>query len=178
MEENSEALVQARESLLKTVVESYREEYKEIIDNWHRLEGKAQGSVAISGIFIAGVFAYLRDNIALMPCYQKILLGAGIICLLISVSFSILALRIRQLPAPPMGEYLDRLVCDLLEVTDSSLLERLPLFVQDQITGWRNVRKGLVDANLRKAKNIWIGQILLVISILIVGILALSKMMS
>jgi hypothetical protein len=111
-----------------------------------------------------------------MNCYQKILLGGGIICLLISVAFSIMALRIRKLPAPPMGEYLDRVVCDLLQVKDSELLERIPLLVQDQITGWRIVRKGLGDSNLCKAKNIWIGQILLVVAILIVGVLALSTM--
>jgi len=176
VEETPDALVQARESLLKTVLESYPEEYKEFVNNWHSLEGKAQGSVAIAGIFIAGAFAYLRENIALMNCYQKTLLGCGIVCLLITVAYSIMALRIRKLPAPPMGEYLDKIVCDLLRVKDSELLERIPLFVQDQIIGWRIVRKGLSDSNLRKAKNIWIGQILLVGAILIIGILALSTL--
>jgi hypothetical protein len=177
MPKTPDALVQAKESLLNTVLESYREEYKRIVKNWNSLEGKAQGNAAIAGIFIAGAFAYLRENIVHMHCYQKYLLGAGIVCLLITVVFSIMALRIRQLPVPPMGEYLDKIVCDLLKVNGSELLERIPFFVQDQINGWRIVRKGLVDSNLRKAKNVWIGQVLLVVAILIVGVLALTTMM-
>jgi hypothetical protein len=177
METIPDTLVQAKESLLKAVLDSYQEEYKRIINNWNRLETKAQGSVAIAGIFIAGAFAYLRENIALMQCYQKIMLGAGIICLLIAVLFSILALRIRQLPVPPMGKYVDRLVCDLLTINDKELFERIPLLIKDQISGWRQARDGLLDSNSRKAKNVWIGQILLVVAILIVGVLALTTMM-
>lgn len=166
--------INVRESLLKTVLESYREEYKRIVDNWNRLEGKAQGSVAIGGIFIAGALAYFRENSQIIHCYQKYLFGASIVCLLSTVIFSILALRIRGLPVPPVGEYLDKLVCDLLKVSDSELLGRIPSLVEDQITQWRIVRSSLVGLNFRKANNVWIGQIFLVIAILIVGILALS----
>jgi ABC-type multidrug transport system fused ATPase/permease subunit len=174
MEESSDALAQARESLLKTVLELYREEYKVIGENLHNLEGKAQGSVAIAGIFIAGAFAYLQKNITLLH-YQKIILCIGIIFLLICVGFSILALRIRKLPAAPMGQYLDKLVSDLLRGNDPELLQRLPLIVNDQITSWREVRIGLVAANHRKGRYVWNGQIFLVMAIAFVGILTLFR---
>ena len=100
MGEEPDALAQARESLLKAVIESYHEEYKVISDNCRNIEGKAQGSVAIAGIFIAGAFAYLQKNITLV-LYQKIILFIGVIFLILCVGFSILALRIRKLPAAP-----------------------------------------------------------------------------
>ena len=172
--EASDAIAQARESLLKTVLELYREEYNVIGQNWRNLEGKAQGSVAIAGIFIAGAFAYIQKDITLL-LYQKIILCIGIIFLLICVSFSILALRIRKLPAAPMGQYLDKLVSDLFRGNDPEFLHRLPLLVNDQITAWREVRKDLVAANQRKGMYVWIGQIFLVKAIAFVGLLTLVR---
>ncbi len=175
MEETPDG-VQARESLLKTVLESYSEEYKVFVNNWYNLERKAQGGATIAGIFIGGAFAYLHENIALMYCYQKVLLGCGIVCLLMTVFFSILALRIRELYSAPMGKYVDKIVCQLLTVKDSELLERIPLFVNDQITGWRKVTQDLSASNRRKGNYIWFGQMLLGGAILIIGILALTTL--
>ncbi len=166
-----------RESLLSTVLESYRDEYKEIVDTWRNLEAKAQANVAIAGIFIAGAFAYLRENAVPMHLYQKILLSSGIICLIITIGFSIVALRVRRLPAPPLGDYIDRLVRDLLEVDNDEIIERMPHFMNDQIAGWRIVRNEYVKSNQLKAKFLWIGQILLVAAILAVGVLTLSRIL-
>jgi hypothetical protein len=41
-------------SLLQVALEAYKDEYREISDSWRNTETKAQGAVAIAGIFMAG----------------------------------------------------------------------------------------------------------------------------
>lgn len=43
-------------------------EYADVYQNWRTIEGKAQGSVAIAGIFIGGVFALMQALGAMPMC--------------------------------------------------------------------------------------------------------------
>ena len=167
-----------RESLNKTVLDSYRDEYKELNDTWKNLEGKAQGAVAIAGIFIAGAFAYTREIGPQGIRYEKIFLGASILCLIISVGLSILALKVRTVAAPPMGEHVDNLVQDLLQVdNDAELLERIPRFVADQVASWRVVSQEANESIKLKAKYLWGAHLCLAFAILTIALLSVLKLL-
>jgi esterase/lipase len=63
-------------------------EYGDVCQNWRIIEGKAQGAVAIAGIFIGGVFA-LMNALNAMPTWALVflvlvlwLLVAGVLCAL------------------------------------------------------------------------------------------------
>jgi hypothetical protein len=53
--------MEPREVLLRDALDAYQKEYRELIDKWRNLEGKAQGVVTVSGIFLAGMFAFIRN---------------------------------------------------------------------------------------------------------------------
>lgn len=166
-----------RESLQKAVLESYRDEYKELSEAWRNLESKAQGSVAIAGIFIGGAFAYIREIGSEAGRLEKVFLGASIICLIISVTFAVLALTVRKVAAPPIGEYVDGLVQDLLRLeNDDDLVHRLPRFTGDQIDSWREVTTDAKQRTRSKANCLSGSHVFLVLAILAIALLSISKL--
>jgi hypothetical protein len=171
------ALPKLRETLESSVLDSYREENKELSETWRSLETKAQGAVAISGIFIAGAFAYIREVNLQGHRVEKIFLGTSILSLVVSVVLSIFALRARKVAAAPIGEYLDELVQDLLQLeNDGELEERLPDFVKDQIRLWRIVVKAASATNKSKARYLLAAYVFLVLAILMVALLSILKL--
>lgn len=173
----SAAASETRESLLKLVIESYRDGYKELADEWRSLESKAQGNIAISGIFIGGVFAYIQKVDPQLQQVEQILLGVAAFLLVVSVIFSVVALRIRSVPAPPVGGFVDKLVTDLLECAkdDGDLITRIPALCYDQIGGWRDVEIKVTESIRLKARSLKGAQASLTVAILTVGLLTLLK---
>lgn len=168
--------LEIKEALRKAVLEAYSNEYKELSDTWRGLETKAQGSIAIAGIFIAGAFAYIRDITPNAYRHEKLFLLIAIICLVISVVLSILVLKIRTIAAPPMGEYIDRVVQDILRLNKvDELPERLVRFDNDQIAAWRIVKNEAQLSNMLKARYLWRAQIFLMSAIVTVAILMTSR---
>jgi hypothetical protein len=170
------SIPEMKESLRQASLEAYREDYKKLTDTWHNLEGKAQGNVAIAGIFIAGAFAFIREIEKNAYLHEKIFLATAITCLVISVVLSILTLRIRWVAFPPVGENVDRLVADLLRISDpTEFSNRLPLFFNDQIAEWRIVNDAVDEANKLKAKHLWRAQLFLLSSIIIIALLLFTR---
>ena len=168
-----------REFLRKTLLDSYRDEYKELADIWRGLETKAQGNIAIAGIFIAVVFAFIREAGQQSYWAERACLGLALIFLVISVIFSIMVLRVRQAPFPPMGGFVDKMFIDHLNIKDDAeLLERLPLLINDQAKAWRQVKEMVVTSNKSKARNLWAAQVFLLAAILTFATLTLLRIIS
>ena len=166
-----------KETLLKLVIDSYRDGYKELADAWRNLETKAQGNIAISGIFIGGVFAYIQKVDPQLQQNEKVLLGLAAFFLVVSVIFSVISLKIRTVPAPPLGGFVDKLVTDLIECAedDGDLITRIPALCYDQISGWRDVEIEVIESIKLKARSLKGAQIFLTVAILTVGLLTLLK---
>jgi hypothetical protein len=176
-DETIAAASKIKETLLKLVIESYRDGYKELADAWRNLETKAQGNIAISGIFIGGVFAYIQKVDPQLQQNEKVLLGLAAFFLVVSVIFSVISLKVRTVPAPPLGGFVDKLVTDLLECAedDGDLITRIPALCYDQISGWRDVEINVIESIRLKARNLKGAQIFLTVAILTVGLLTLLK---
>lgn len=167
------------ETLRREALEAYREDYKELVDNWRSLESKAQGAVAIAGIFIAGAFAFIREIDTNTYLIEKILLVAVILFLITSVAFSVYALKIRAIAAPPFGANVERLVNDLLNIEDQSeIAERLPNYINDQISEWKKVNGEVEIAIESKAERLWRAQRALLYAILTIAVLTLVAILS
>jgi len=163
-----------RESLLKTALDAYRDEYEKMAEIWRGLEGKAQGNIAIAGIFIAGAFAFVRDIIRASPNYQKYIFVVALVLLVFSVFYSLLALRTRSVQSPPGGEIASQLVGDLLpRINDKDFEDRMPAFIRDQIEGWKPCVEEVRKANEDKAAYLWVAQRALIAAILLVAALTI-----
>jgi hypothetical protein len=169
-------LSEAKESLCQTALDAYRDDYDKLTETWRSLENKAQGNVAIAGIFLAGAFAFIREIGKGSHLYEKLILSFTITSLVIGVILSVLTLRIRLVAFPPVGENVHRLVRDLLRINDAAeLLSRMPLFFNDRIAEWRIVNKAVSDANRSKARHLWRAQLFLLAAILMIAVLLISK---
>lgn len=166
-----------KEALQTAAVEAYRDEYGRFIDIWKGLDTKAQGAVTIAGIFIAAVFAFIRDikNLNLGDKGRWVL-AAAIACLVSSVVLSILALTLRKVAAPPAAEDIDQMVRDILrpepgeagQPSEDSLKAMSLTFINEQIRLWREVMGEANDTIKLKYKFLLAAQWLLVGAVFLV----------
>lgn len=167
---------QTRNSLLAEALQSYRDEYKELSDTWRHIEGKAQGTVGIAGIFLAAVFAFARGLAgADPPLLFRVTLIAALVLLATCIVLAVLTLLVTEVPAPPLGETMDEMVGELSGVTDDAeLAQRMPRFVSDQAELWQDTNESTDGENKKKAERLKWAQGLLVAAILLVAGLTIA----
>lgn len=165
-----------RDSLREKVLESFFDEYKELAATARDLDGKAQGTVTIAGIFIAATFAYLRDLGSTTLEVEKAFLTITIVCLIVAVVLSILALRVRKVTFLPLGEFTATFLGDLKDVSDEpEVIERSSRFFDDQVLAWINVKADGVTSNNTKGTRLWSAQVFLVLAVLAASILVVIR---
>lgn len=169
-------LATMKEALRQLVLDSYSDAYKELTDNWKTLETKAQGNITVAGVFIAAAFAYTSSTGPKLAEVQQLVLVLAIIFLVISVLLAVHVLRIREVPAPPYGEFVDENVEHLLqEETEDELTDSMVNFANDQKRAWRKVMERMAEDVERKASLLWSAQMFLLAAIVTVVVLALSN---
>ncbi len=112
---------------LTDVLEAYRMEHRDLVETWRALDTKAQGAAANAGIFLAGLFAFLRD-VATHPPSAAVRFGLALatVALVVSVIVAILALRIRYTQGAPLGAPLEELARDQMKLAEHERTERSP----------------------------------------------------
>ena len=158
------------ESLLSDVLTGYRDEYKELADIWKQLDSKAQGTITISGVFLAGVFAFARDLTDPTELWQKRLLTIATIFLVVSILSALRAIYVREVDIPPFGDGQNDLALDLIRNADVTDAETRRSYLRDQIRMW-SVANGDVGA-LNDQKAWWTvrAQLILVAAIVCAAI--------
>jgi hypothetical protein len=165
-----------RNSLREKVIESFFDEYKELAATGRDLDGKAQGTVTIAGIFIAAIFAYLRDLGTTTSDQEKVFLTIAVVCLIVSVVLSILALRIRKVAFLPLGEFTATFLRDLHSVDDEAeVVERSSRFFDDQVAAWGDVKKDGIASNKLKGAFLWSAQVFVVMAVLSASVLVMIR---
>ncbi len=129
--------------------------------------------MAIAGIFLAAVFAFVRAITSLpQSVWTQIILVAVIVLLVISVLLAVIALRVREVAAAPLGEELEKLTADLLKVEDEQeRVARTSNLLWDQIRLWRRVNEQVHKENSNKAALVLKAQLFLLLSVCAVAIL-------
>lgn len=177
-EQISEDVPKIREFLRKALLDSYKDEYKELAEVWRGIETKAQGNIAITGIFIAGVFIFLREINSQTFWAEKLILGLAVVLFIISVYLAIFALQVRQTRFPPMGGFADNMFIDLLRFGDVELCERLPRFINDQANAWSQVKEDIIASNEVKAAYLWWAQQFLLFAVAAIATLICFRIFS
>lgn len=171
-------LPEIKETLQQAVLAAYQVEHKEYADNWRNIETKAQGNAAVTGIFIAGVVAFLTKGITLSDLDRVFIIFATL-ALALSIIFSILALRTRDVPVPPLGSFMDYTVKRLVLITDVvDFHERYQRFDEEHFNRWRIAMDKTAVGLRKKADQLWYAQVLLVSAILTFAITILVKAVS
>ncbi len=168
--------VNPRGELFKAVLDAYRVEYAELYQTWRSIDTKAQGNVAIAGIFLAGLFAFVKDIVLATLWWQKTLLVVSGCALSFSVLLAVLVLKVRTRRSPQVAHYIETLARDLADLSDESdIRSRLPAFASDQIEGWRNSVSEMDRLVTEKANKLYWAQVLLGLGVVSIAIIAILK---
>ena len=155
---------EARDALRTTLLTARRTAFAELLVAWRALDTKAQGSVAISGIFVAGAFGFIRDWKD-VQWYDRSLMGATLVCLVISVIAAVAALRVTSLPTAPWIPVAEMASAILDRSTEADLPERGDVFLYDEALLWETAASHLTLACKRKARWLQLAQFFLVLGI-------------
>ena len=167
---------ETRETWRKTTLDAFRDEYREHSEIWRSLENKAQGNIAVAGIFVAGSLAYLtKSDVKLYP-HEVIFLLAAVVCLIVSVVLSILTIKTQEITPPPLGSFVNHFTRVLLGMDPICFKGFLATFYADHANQWIKVIAELRESNETKAQLLWRAQEFLIAAILAVAALSLSKL--
>lgn len=167
-----------KEKLLRDALDSYKEEYSELSETWRNLDGKAQGVIAVSGIFLAGMLAFVRALLQSASCTEKWLLTVSAVFLVLNIIFALLVLWVRTVPKAPLGESLETLINDLLNMEDGTEPERLHNFSRDHARMWKTTNLEVQKVNEKKARHLVCAQGMLILAIGCVVFFTLIKVWS
>lgn len=151
--------------------EAYREQYRDLSDKWKLLETKAQGTIAIAGIFVAAAGGFLRESMPAMGLIEKTLLMVAVALLFMSVVFAMCALWIRGVVSLPGGNDI-RAIVELMATLslDDDYPERLPGLMRDQSTLWERTIESLAPVVASKSRWVLRAQMILMSAILLITI--------
>lgn len=149
--------------LWSTALVAYQADYKELADAWSKMDTKAQGTAGIAGVFLAAIFASARSGAVPPGNIDRALLGLALLCLVVSIVSSALALRVQPTASGPRADEIERAVRDTLAgASEGDALADLRIrFFRSQINTWRGSIQALGDKNLRKARHVLVGQLFL-----------------
>jgi hypothetical protein len=153
---------------LRGALQAYQDEYRDLSDTWRHLDGKAQGSLATAGVFLAATFAFAKSLAEhQIPTGSRPTLIAGIFLLVMSVVLAVLSLRIRTVTAAPFGDRLEKLTNDLMRIDDvEERNARAPDYIREQIAMWRDVNEEMHGQSDWKARLVLASQVVLLLAIL------------
>lgn len=131
--DTAEAL--ARRDLSKMVLHAYETEYADKTSLWEQIERKAQGTLVIAGIMLAGGLAFVSQLGASVGSLQTFLFVGVVVTLLFGIWQCVKALKVTSIEVPPKADDIRHLADDALRFPEKS---KLP----DLVNG---LRYGLLD---------------------------------
>ena len=164
--------------LLQDTLNSYKEDHRELSEIWRNLDSKSQGVITVNGIFLAGMFAFIRGLSQSATCNEKWLLTISAALLILSVVLALVALWVRSVPGAPLGESLQTLVDDILAAEDVPEPEKLNDFMRDHARMWKSTNIEIQKTNELKALFLMWSQGILMLSISVIVIFMLIKVWS
>jgi membrane-bound ClpP family serine protease len=164
--------------MLVDVLESYEKEHGELTDKWRELDKKAQGIAAISGIFVAGILAFIPELSAGKGCAIKILLSISVTSLFFSVLFTLVVIKIRKVSDAPMGKFLEDMTKDLTGKSWEDDPSRYHNFIRDQTKAWSSVNSEMKNNNDDKVESLIRAQWALTITVLLLILVAVISIWS
>lgn len=163
------------ERLVVDALTAHKGQYKELAEIWRDLDSKAQGTIAVSGVFLAGALAFIRALTAAATTAEKLVLTATAGFLALSIVFALIVLWVRSVRAAPLGGSLDGLVQDLIAADDGTSPQRLLNYYRDQAGMWQVTNRDVEKVNTRKARFLLAGQITLVMAIICAAVVTLMR---
>jgi len=177
-QEQCAAVARAKEDLSKAVTEAYRFEYQDRSAWWRDLDQKAQGTVAIAGVLLAGAFAFVQQLETAKGLLEIILLALSVLLLLGAVALAVRALLIREVDLPPAAEAIEELAREVLASTDSQEIpERAVGLAYDQAKLWRDANQSIYNECRAKARSVALAQIAILAAAFLIAVITIARIL-
>jgi hypothetical protein len=172
---STELLVQAAQ---KEVLDAYRREFDLLSSGFRDLDGKAQGTAAVAGAFLAAGLALFNRSAGTKDLWMTSTLIIAVCGLVGAIFLAIQALRVRKILGCPSGDEVSRLLTAIQGSPVYELEQRLVYFYGDTADLWRSCVNNRRKANENKAHFIWLAQVSLASSSLCVAILIVGSILT
>jgi hypothetical protein len=158
--------------VLDETLKTFQDEYKDRLETWRMIDGKAQMVLTTSGAFLGGVFALVQKLPTTFDGGHRALVLLAVTSLAAAVIASLLALRPRSVFDPPTGKTaLDELAA--LEARGPVTVEQVLNMKRDTATVWLQCVQSMAEANRIKATLVRRGQVLIGAGALCVSVVIL-----
>ncbi len=164
-------------SLYRDALAGFRDEASRLTALWRDLDSKAQGVVAIGGIFIAATFAYVRDVPASFSLLARFALAVALALLVAAVICAILAARVRQVVSGVSGKSLFQMTSETIQAAsrDGDMDARELNLLRDQCRLWQATTDSLTTRCGKKADLVLSAQVLVGLAAAIVALLVVIR---
>ncbi len=165
-------------SIARLVLNYGQLEYTDVCRNWRSIESKAQGTVAIAGIFIAGTFAVLAQ-FGGMPSWATSVIVGVLFALVGAVLCSLCALFVSEYDAlDDTSEVLKR--ADQVLSADSEIQGKAEIrnFVDDLAKTFARTNAGIHRINRKKANWVLAAQTCLAIGVVAAAVIIAAGALS
>lgn len=164
--------------LAQTLVARSEQQYQQYVEQWHRLDVKAQGLTAVAGILLTGLWAVIaliaRGGYTL-HWIEKSVLTLSMLLLLSVVVQSLRCLRVRETIAGYPVVQQGRLICNAAAYYPGDEDAMARVFIDHILPGWIRSNDEMRDLLYKKARPLKCGQYLLVSAIIIFGPIVLNE---
>jgi hypothetical protein len=152
--------------LYEAALQIRKEHYRDLMERWRSIETKAQGTIATTGILIAGILAFIRELELDASTIERGLLALLLVVSVVALILSVAALRVRNVSDAPFAVSVDRLVPDVIR--ESNLNEEDWRDVMgEQAKLWGDTTSKLHQANESKARRVAHGQVSLTLAVIL-----------
>lgn len=155
----------ATTALIELALERARYEYAELAENWKQLDTKAQGTGALSGVFLAAVFAFGQQNSPMLTIVAvKAVAIALVLLLTAAILCAVICLWTREAQMPPDAHTVRDQVRTFLgaDLDDESRLAEREALLNGFLDEWVSANATVAARNATKARWLTRAQVLLV----------------
>ncbi len=155
----------AKEKMYENVLKLCLEEYSDKINIFNSLDSKAQQVIAFSGVLLGFLISFCKKEtlefLNEVNPFSIILCIVSISLLLGAISLSILSMRIIKLIGMPTYEEIKMEYLDLKEINEKDYkADNYYIFINNRIELWESTLKNIFTINKKKAKKVFLAQIL------------------
>jgi hypothetical protein len=175
-EGNEDQRPESKQWLAEQLFEALRFGYKDNEEWWRVLDAKAQGSIAICGVFLAGALAFVNQLVPESPALERLFVGLGIVGLLGAVALSIVALRVREVHRPPDASKVHAQILAIFgAMSEKDAKVRSTNFLVDQAGPWLTAINDLEGIASRKAQLVRWSQTVMLCAVVALTLVVLSR---
>jgi len=117
--------MEQKREIVSSIISGLNAEISSMNDLWKTLETKTQGTIACSGILLAGLFTLLKDMQGITQI-ERVFLVFSVVMLIVSLTLALRSLLVVSTASPPHGLWRKTRLLPLLSLnSEADLKERV-----------------------------------------------------